>query len=171
MNHRGLTLIEVMISSMIVAMIALASVRLLKIPFILQGWISQSGVEAQAHPALDRMVKDLKEGIPNSVHWTESATPAALRFGKARLVKNSSQKTDILEVGYIFGATESSGEGVLYRVEGGSPTVVLSHILPPSPDQPLFTLDPELHIITVSLRMRPPGRPEERFVRRVAMVH
>jgi prepilin-type N-terminal cleavage/methylation domain-containing protein len=168
MNRKAFTLIEVIITAAILAAVALAAARMLKIPFAMQGWVSEAEVERQANTALDRWVKDLKEAVPNSIPWNAPPSPASLAFEKTRFDPVTRDPIEPIRIDYAFEASEA-GTGTLYRIEAGTRSVILQQVLNPSESDPLFSLDGSLHIVMLSLKLKPAGRPAERFVRRVAL--
>jgi hypothetical protein len=167
MNRHGLSLLDLLIATTLMAGLVLVLARFMNIPFKLQGSMRDAEVRRVANLALDRWVKDLKEGLPNSFTAEPSNDPPTLNFMKP-MYEPAGKSLSHLPVAYQF-ISRPTGLGALYRVEAGSSTVILEDVEAPTPDQPLFTIDTRLRVVMISLRVRPAGRPALRFVRRVAI--
>ena len=170
MTRRGVTLIEIVVAMTIGVALIMVMTRLLKVPVAVSGWASDAQVQQVANVALDRWVKDLKEGVPNSFSAGEQSAHGTLAFTKLHLDPDHKADPRLSQIAYQFRPT-SDDSGSLYRVQDGSDTVILPNIQNPTAEDPMFTLDTDLRLVMISLRIRPQGRPALRFVRRVTLSH
>jgi hypothetical protein len=165
---RGLTLVEAVLTAGLLGLLLLVAFRLLRPPMALQGWISEAEVQRQANAALDILVSELKQAPPGSLSWDPPWTSDELAFGKALSAPRPDGMILPSRVGYFL-SEPTPGVFALSRFDGSERTEVLLNLEPPSADAPLFTREPELRIVMISLRVHLPGKPPLRIVRRVAL--
>ena len=168
MNRRGFTLIEVIIFSGIGIFIMLTAVSFLNKPVVIGKMIARTEQERLATHALDRLVADLKEADPSTIAWDVIASTSSLAFSKATFNISSQEYQAPTPVTYSY-IPVTNDTGSLIRLENGAKTVLLEHVDKPTPKNPLFQKNGNLHLIMVSLQYRSPGNSPVRVVRRVAV--
>lgn len=164
---KGFTLIEVLIFGMITAAVLLGVSKLLiRIPQA-QQLMARADIPLEGKRAMDQLVSDIKEGVPESFQWQVQSSTASLNFAKPRLNPNT-HFYESVPWAYRYRGPDQ-GLGALVRVIESSETVALDSIEAPTDSAPIFTMDPSLHIVMVDIQYHPTGRPPARLVRRVAI--
>ena len=160
-REAGITLVEVILFSAISAGILLWASRWFSAPARLQGGLQAVLDEQQAFRAIDVWVNDLKEVIPGSVTVESAGEGGGLSL-------DVSAGTTTLRVRYRF-EPGADGQGSLKRVTTESTIEVVTHVLAPDAEHPLFRRDTDVKIVMLDLRKAISPLKTLRLVRRVAL--
>ncbi len=169
-RHReaGVTLLELVIFSGIATVVLLGVVSFLNKPAVLQRLVTASDAERDASKALDHVAMELRQADPASYNWDVESSTAPLVITKSTFDMESHVSSETVKVAYFYQPINETF-GSLMRLDQSSPTptTVLTPIDTPTEADPLFQIDPLLHVLMVSVAYHPFGMAPKRMVRRV----
>lgn len=161
MNRRGATLLEVLLFSTISVGILLWVTPWLSTPGRLEKKLQATFDERKVLRATDLLLNDVKQIIPGSFQLAEG-DGSSVRFQVVGEFQSE-------QVAYEFQRQPGHTEGDLFRVVEGTATIVLSRLLPPEVDRPIFAYDSKLRLLVLDIRMKQPSGPPLRAVRYAAL--
>lgn len=169
-DERGVTLLEILIFSSVGVGLLLWMGQWFAKPTRIQQKMQATFEERQALRATDSLVNDLKQVTPGSVVLENARPDSPLAFHVTGFPSALGEFPSAgIPVRYVFEPNVLGSEGILYRTEGGTTTVVLKNLILPDETVPLFQQDLKWRILTIQMRMKVTKGTAIRVVRRVAL--
>jgi hypothetical protein len=179
----GISVLELMIATSVLAFVSLLVFKMLRVPFSLQRLAGSVDAQRDAAHATDLFVNDLHEAAPGSFDW--SAIPQAppivdttsilgITFSSLHYDPSNPNNPSSTTLHYQYIPVPGTLQGNLVRTLetplGSKGDVLLHYLDQPTASTPLVYVDTtSYHVLILQLGYHPPGQPVIKLTRRVSL--
>jgi len=171
-NQRGFTVVELMVSVGLTAMITLWASGFINKPGIVAEKVYAANAESAIQTAMNGLVSDLQEANPPSITWETLpplASGAVTTFAFEKLSYDFANPGPATSVPCQYFFQQTGDTVTLNRSVNGVTTVVAKNVLLPTSDNPFIQVDQNAqHMLIISLSYTGTKSQRLSIIRRVA---